>query len=234
MSFRLSVGTLVVGMLGLLAFAGVVTAGELDLSGNWIMTMEGDSPSGEENVEVTFEQDGNGLVATMKGKRGEVQCEGWLDGGKIRFYYSRATDSGEHVAKYVGHVHGDLMGGEVEMGEHGKTKWRATRSGDKGIDLSGDWTMTMEGDSPTGVKEVALSFSQSGSSLIATLGTDKGEVECEGHIAGNSLRFYYVRPAGGDEFVAKYSGHVGGDVMGGEVDLGEHGKTSWKATRNKG
>lgn len=229
----LSVVVSILGVLCLIAVSNVAVAGEVDLSGTWVMTVEGDSPSGEESIELTFEQDENGMVATMKGEKGEVQCVGWADGGKVRFYYTRATDDGEFVAKYTGHVDGDLMGGEVEMGDHGMTKWRATRSADKGIDLSGDWTMTMEGESPTGVKDVALSFSQDGSSLIATMETDNGQVECEGHIEGNSLRFYYVRPTGGEDFVAMYGGHVGGDVMGGEVSMGEHGKTSWKATRNK-
>jgi hypothetical protein len=59
-----------------------------------------------------------------------------------------------------------------------------------------------------------------------------GDVDCEGFIKGNALRFYYIRPTAEGEFVAKYTGHVGDDVMGGEVDLGERGKVPWKATRN--
>jgi hypothetical protein len=38
--------------------------------------------------------------------------------------------------------------------------------------------------------------------------------------------------AGEGDFVAKYTGHVAGNLMGGEVDMGEHGKTTWKATKN--
>lgn len=216
----------------LLLTGSVLAAGEMDLSGTWTMTMEGESPTGSESVAMTFSGTGQNLVATMKGEHGNVECPGYIDGNQVRFYYTRPTSEGEFTAKYTGHIAGDLMGGEVDMGEMGKSTWRATRSADKGIDLSGTWTMKMEGESPSGAENVALVFHQEGSSLMVTMSSDAGEVESEGWIDGNSLRFYYVRPTDKGEFIAKYSGHIGGDVMGGEVDMGDRGKTQWKATRN--
>jgi len=211
--------------------ASPVTASQPDLSGEWTLTMEGDSPSGEEAVQISFTQDGNRLVATMAGEVGEVECEGWADGNAVRFYYVRSTDEGEFVARYTGHVAGDLMGGEVDLGEQGVTNWRATRGAAESVDLSGKWTMTMEGGSPSGMESVPISFHQEGHTLIATMSGEKQDVECEGFVDGNMIRFYYVRPSIEGDFIAIYSGHVGGDVMGGEVDLGEHGKTTWRATR---
>jgi hypothetical protein len=193
-----------------------------------MLMLEVESPSGAKVVPLSFTTKGYNLVATMAGEESDIECQGWIDGNSLRFYYSRTTDEGEFVAKYTGHVAGDLMGGEVDMGEMGKTKWKATRGTFKGIDLSGTWTMKMEGDSPSGQENVEITFSQDGPTLIASMKGDSGQVDCEGFIAGNALRFYYTR----GDFVAKYTGHVGGDVMGGEVDLGEQGKTAWKATRN--
>jgi hypothetical protein len=216
----------------LLVTTSGLAAKEMDLSGTWTMTMEGDSPTGAESVAMTFSGSGQNLVATMKGERGSTECPGYIDGNQIRFYYTRPTAEGEFTAKYVGHIAGDLMGGEVDMGEQGTTTWRATRSAAKGIDLAGSWTMTMEGDSPTGAEDVDLTFRQEASSLIVTMSSAAGEVECEGWIDGNALRFYYVRPTAEGEFIAKYTGHIGGDIMGGEVDMGERGKTQWKATRS--
>ena len=220
-----------IGIVVLLS-ASAVAAGEIDLSGSWTMTMEGESPTGEESVGLAFANDGHELVATMKGATGEVPCRGWIDENRIRFYYVRPTEEGEYVAKFTGHVAGDLMGGEVDLGERGMSKWRATRGADKGMDLSGTWTMTMEGDSPSGEEAVDLKFTQEGPSLKVTMMGASGDVDCEGFIKGNALRFYYIRPTAEGEFVAKYTGHVGDDVMGGEVDLGERGKVPWKATRN--
>ncbi|MEJ2084292.1 MAG: hypothetical protein P8Y44_01265 [Acidobacteriota bacterium] len=221
-----------VAVLLLLVTASSLAAAGMDLSGTWTLTMEGESPTGAESVDMIFSGAGTSLVATMKGEAGDVDCRGFADGNQIRFYYIRPTEDGEFIAKYTGHVAGDLMGGEVDMGEMGKTTWRATRSPDKGIDLSGSWNMTMEMESPTGADSVDLSFQQEGSSLVVTMTSDAGKTECEGWIDGNALRFYYIRPTSDGDFIAKYTGHVGGDVMGGEVDMGERGKTQWKATRS--
>lgn len=218
--------TLLVVAVGL-ALCGPVYAADVDLSGDWILTMEGDSPSGRDSVLVNFAVDGYRLVATMKGEESDVDCQGWLDENRVRFYYVRDGHDGEFVAKYTGHVAGDLMGGEVDLGGQGKTKWRAVRGGSKGTDLSGTWTMTMEGESPSGQGSVKMTFAQQGPSLVATMTNDMGQVECEGYIEGNALRFYYIR----GDFVAKYTGHVGGDLMGGEVDMGGESKTTWRATR---
>ena len=111
----------------LLAGALVAAAAEPDLSGVWTMTMEGDSPTAQESIEMTFEVDGESLVAIMKGEGEDVRCEGTVKGNEVRFTYSRATDDGTYEALYVGHFAGDLMGGEVDLGEHGKTSWRAIR-----------------------------------------------------------------------------------------------------------
>lgn len=221
---------------GVGACGGLAGAEEADLSREWTLSMEGESPSGQEDVPMTFTADGHELVATMKGEKSSVECQGWIDGNKIRFYYIRPTAEGEFVAKYTGHVAGDLMGGEVDMGEMGKTEWKATRGPargiDQGIDLSGGWTLSMKGESLSGQKDVPVTFIAEGNTLVATMEGEKSDVDCQGWIEGNKIRFYYVRPTADGEFVAKYTGHVGGDVMGGEVDMGEQGKTTWKATRN--
>lgn len=221
----------VITVLGLVLVGSAVMAEETDLSGAWTLTMEGQSPTGQQSADLTFHRDGHNLVATMKGEKGEVKCQGYVDGNRIRFYYVRPSEKGEFVAKYTGHVAGDLMGGEVDMGELGKTKWRATRGPGKGYDLSGEWLMTMEGESPSGQQSATLTFRQEANNLVVTMVGARGKVECEGWIDGNALRFYYIRPSATAEFVAKYTGHVGGDTMGGEVDMGEQGKTTWRATR---
>ncbi len=223
-------------VLGLALCVGPAGAEEADLSGEWTLSMEGESPSGQGDVAMTFAADGHELVATMKGEKSDVECQGWFDGDEIRFYYIRPTAEGDFVAKYTGHVAGNLMGGEVDMGENGKTTWKATRGAatgiDPGIDLSGNWTLSMKGESPSGQEQVPVTFTADGNALVATMKGEKSDVECQGWIEGNKIRFYYIRPTAGGEFLAKYTGHVAGGLMGGEVDLGEHGKTTWNATRN--
>ena len=67
------------------------------------------------------------LVATFTTGDVETVCRGYLDGDRLGFEYSRETAEGAFGGEYVGRVSGDLMSGEVDMGEGGTTTWRATR-----------------------------------------------------------------------------------------------------------
>lgn len=217
---------------GLALSSTIAVAQDTDLSGSWTMTMLGKSPTGENEVELTFERDGFNLMVTMTGKKGVVKSIGYIDGHEIRFYYIRPTKKEDFVAKFTGHVLGDLMGGEVDMGKQGITTWKATRGPEQGVDLSGIWTMQMRGDSPSGMHLVKVSFSQEDHNLIATFHGEKSDIECEGSIDGRVITFYYVRPTNGEQFVAKFTGQLAGALMGGEVDMGETGKTTWRATQD--
>jgi hypothetical protein len=108
----------------------------------------------------------------------------------------------------------------------------ATRGSAQGADLSGIWTMVVSGDALEGLAQVKVSFNQDGPNLLVTLHAEGGDVECDGFIEGRSIRFYYVRTAEDGQLVAKFTGRIAGAVMGGEVDLGELGKTTWRASRN--
>ena len=132
----------------LLATGSTVSAEEADLSGEWTMTMLGKSLTGEKEAMLAFERDGFQLKVAVTSKNGEAI--GYIDGSEIRFYYVRAGKKGDIVAKYTGHVRGDLMGGEVDMGKSGTTVWMARRGSQKKVDLSGTWTLQMQGESPSG------------------------------------------------------------------------------------
>jgi len=216
---------------GLMLSGTIAVAQEVDLSGDWTMTMLGKSPTGENEVGLSFERDGFNLMVTMTGKKGVAKAIGYIDGPEIRFYYIRPTKKGDFVAKYTGHIRGDLMGGEVDMGKQGVTTWKATRGDAPVVDLSGTWKMQMKGDSPSGMHLVDVTFSQEDHNLVATFRGESSDVECEGSIDGRVITFYYVRPTNGEQFVAKFTGQLAGAIMGGEVDMGETGKTTWRATR---
>jgi len=223
---------LVVATACLLAAAGAISAQEADLSGEWTMTMLGKSPTGEKEATLAFERDGFQLKVAMTSKRGKAEAIGYIDGSEIRFYYVRAGKKEDVVAKYTGHVRGDLMGGEVDMGKAGTTVWMARRGSEKNVDLSGIWTLQMRGESPSGLDLVKMTFRQEGHNIVAILTSELGEVECEGFIEEDEITFYYVRTTEDGEFVARFHGLLGGAVIGGDVDMGKHGKTTWMATKD--
>lgn len=223
---------LLIAAVCLLVAGPAMSADQPDLSGEWTMTMLGKSPTGENEATLSFARDGFQVTVEMTSKRGRAEALGFVDGTEIRFYYIRAGKKEDVVAKYTGHVRGDLMGGEVDMGKAGTTIWMARRGSEKKVDLSGIWTLQMRGESPSGLDLVKMTFRQEGHTIVAVLVSELGEVECEGFIENDEITFYYVRATGDGEFVARFHGLLGGAAIGGEVDMGEHGKTTWMATRD--
>lgn len=223
---------LVVATLCLIVAGPAMSAEDADLSGEWAMTLLGKSPTGEKDATLFFERDGFQIKVKMTSKRGEAEAVGYVDGTEIRFYYVRAGKKEDVVAKYTGHVRGDLMGGEVDMGKGGKTIWMARRGSKKKVDLSGTWTLQMQGESPSGLDLVKMTFRQEGHNIVAMLTSELGVVECEGFIEDDEITFYYVRATGDGEFIARFHGLLGGAVIGGEVEMGKHGKTTWIATKD--
>jgi hypothetical protein len=223
--------TLILALVMGLCVTGPSIAQEIDLSGTWTMTMLTKSPTGDKEATLSFEQDGFSLAVNMKGASGEVDCVGYIDGKEVRFFCVTPGKKGETVAKFRGHIRGDLMGGEVDLGKQ-PTTWKATKGEQPSPDLTGNWTLQMRGESPSGMDRARMSFRQEGHNLVVTLENELGSVECEGFLAGRVITFFYVRATNGDQFVAKFTGQLAGALMGGEVDMGKLGKTTWRATQN--
>ncbi len=201
-----------------------------DLSGTWTMTIDGKAPPGKNFANLTFDGD----QVTMQGKGGELHGSVALDGGEIRFEHAPPGKKAS-VAVFAGQVHGDLMGGEVDMGKRGKSAWQAIREGDAVFNLTGSWTFFQKGLPRDYTNLTKLHFHQEGPALVATFSTAADETVCRGYLDGGTLGFEYSRTtAGGETVGASYSGSVSGDMMRGEVDMRAQGKSTWQATRDDG
>jgi len=107
-------------------FALSLKADEVNVTGDWEFTV--DNPRGEMTSDVKFVQDGEKLVVTMKGPRGnEITGQGTVKGNEIEWSVTRSTPRGEMKVTYKGKVEGDTMTGEVQMGRFGSSEWRAIR-----------------------------------------------------------------------------------------------------------
>jgi hypothetical protein len=224
-------------ILRILILAGVLAAAaaaadEAGLAGTWTMTIEGKTPPGKNFSTLAFEGEGDELAVVMRGKAGELRSACELDGDKIRFEHAPPGKKSSLVV-FSGSVHGDLMGGEVDMGQRGTSKWQAIRDGEGVFDLSGTWTFFQKGLPRDYANLTKLRFSQDGSELVATFTTGDVETVCRGHLDGAAVGFAYSRQLdGGSSIEAAYRGKVGGDRIQGEVDMGEMGKSTWQATRD--
>jgi hypothetical protein len=55
--------------------------------------------------------------------------------------------------------------------------------------------------------------------------------EVEGWLTGDRVRFRSTLPVEGMRLVYSFDGTISGDTMAGNVDLGEYGSATWKASR---
>jgi len=110
--------------LALLAFS--LSAQEVDVTGDWELTME--TRRGEMTRDINFVQEGENLTVTMEGRGGgEVTGEGTIKGNNIEWTITRSTPRGEMTMTYTGKVDGDTMSGEVQMGDFGSSEWNAKK-----------------------------------------------------------------------------------------------------------
>jgi hypothetical protein len=103
-----------------LAIAAPVAAAAADnanVAGLWNLKVE--TPNGTGTPTVTFKQDGGNLTGTYKGRLGETELKGTIDGNKIKWTVTLHPQGGEMSVEYSGTVDGDTMKGTISspMGE---------------------------------------------------------------------------------------------------------------------
>ena len=112
-------------MFSLLLIPILLIAQEVNVSGDWEMTMEMRGREMTRNLHI--DQDGEIITVTMEGRMGEITGEGTIKGNKIEWSVTRSTQRGDMTMAYSGTVEGDTMSGEVQMGDFGSTKWTAKK-----------------------------------------------------------------------------------------------------------
>ncbi len=111
----------------LLAWAspGLAAAEKVNVAGEWEITLQ--TPEGTFNPTVTFQQEGEKLTGTYKGRLGESRLEGSLKDNAIKWKVSFTIEGQAVEFVYTGTVDGDTMKGTVQLGEFGSFDWTAKR-----------------------------------------------------------------------------------------------------------
>ncbi len=87
------------------------------VAGEWNLAVE--TPNGTGTPSVIFKQDGGTLTGTYKGRMGESELKGTINGNDIKWTVTVHPQGGEMAIEYSGTVDGDTMKGKVSspMGE---------------------------------------------------------------------------------------------------------------------
>ena len=115
----------VFAMFSLVLIPILLTAQEVDVSGDWEMTMQ--IRDREMIQSVHFDQDGEKITVTMESRMGESTGEGTIKGNKVEWTITRETPRGDMTITYSGTVEGDTMTGEAQMGDFGAMEWTAKK-----------------------------------------------------------------------------------------------------------
>ncbi len=103
----------------------MLTAQEVDISGDWELTSEMRGREITQNLKIV--QDGEKITVTMEGRMGEQTGEGTIKGNKVEWSITMNTQRGEFTITYTGTVEGDTMKGEAQMGDFGAREWTAKK-----------------------------------------------------------------------------------------------------------
>ncbi len=115
----------VFAMLSLVLMPILLTAQDVDVSGDWELTSEMRGREITQNLKIV--QDGEKITVTMEGRMGEQTGEGTIKGNKVEWSITMNTQRGDFTITYTGTVEGDTMKGEAQMGDFGAREWTAKK-----------------------------------------------------------------------------------------------------------
>lgn len=112
--------------LAVLAHPMDATAQDLDLTGDWVLTVE--SPNGTGTRGVTLVQDGDDLTGEISSSRAAGELAGTVDGDVVTFVALLMMDSGPFEVTYSATIENGVMTGTVDFGSYGSGTFTGVRA----------------------------------------------------------------------------------------------------------
>jgi hypothetical protein len=102
----------------LVAVPEAAAAQDVDLTGEWVFTVE--SPNGSGTRDVTLVQEESELTGTISSSRASGPITGTVEGDQVRFVAVVTMDTGDFEIIYEATIVGDrLVDGTVDFGDYG-------------------------------------------------------------------------------------------------------------------
>jgi hypothetical protein len=100
-------------------------ASAMNLSGNWILTVE--SQMGSQDMKMTVKQTGTNLAGTMESPMGSVDYTGTLTGKDVKMGFNFNAQGTDLHIDYIGTTDGTTMSGKAIFGTFGEGTFKAKR-----------------------------------------------------------------------------------------------------------
>jgi len=219
----------------LVALLAVPAAAQINLTGDWDMTIQ--SPQGTNTVKVTLTQDGETVSGRVKSQLGELPVTGALTGDDLKIAFILPIQGQSINIVMTGKVEGPTLAGKVQFGDFGEGDWTATRASAAAATppgapggASGEWDFTFK--TPNGDVQATATINQDGGKLSGTLSSPMGQAPFTGTLEGTSLRVTsnLITPRGTVPMTMK--GVIEGDaIANGKAKIKGVGKMKWTAKR---
>ena len=237
----------------LVALLAAPAAAQINLTGDWDMTIE--SPQGTSPAKVTLTQDGEKLSGLFKSPLGELPVTGALTGVDLTIAFSIPIQGQSIEIVMTGKVEGSTLAGKVQFGGFGEGDWTAKRAeaaespttpttptttpsaaaampaGAPG-GASGEWDLTFK--TPNGDVPATATINQDGGKLSGTLSSQMGEAPFTGTLEGTSLRVTsnVITPRG--TLPITMTGAIAGNAIAkGKAKIKGMGTMKWTARKRQ-
>jgi len=223
----------------LLGAAALGNAQSADVSGDWEITIT--SPQGSRTMKVTLKQTGDLVKGAVQTQGGELVLDGTVKGGELKLAFTVPFQGNPLLITLTAPADGTALKGAADFGGFAQGDWSARRASASAAaapsaaataatgDFSGDWDVTM--NSPTGTFNFQANVKQSGEKVSGFVKSAQGQVQIEGAVAGNQLKFSYTVPFQGNPLLITMSGKREGDGLKGDADFGGFAQGDWSAKR---
>jgi hypothetical protein len=236
----------------LVALAAAPAAAQVNITGDWDMTIE--SPQGANTVKVTLTQDGEKVTGLFKSQMGELPFTGTITGVDLKFGFSLPIQGQSLDITMTGKVDGQTLAGKVQFGGFGEGDWTAKRataetaaaatttapgttttapSAPAAASVGGEkWDVTFK--TPQGDLPAVVTVRADGGKLEGTISSQMGEAPFKGTIDGKAMKvtFDFATPNG--TVPITMTGDIEGDtISNGKAEIPGMGAMEWTAKKKQ-
>lgn len=220
-----------------------------DVLGSWDVNWT--TEQGPISGYLKLKKDGEKLVGTIGSQMGEMPVEAEIKGKDVSVWFNFQGQGGAVPIEMLGKVDGDKITGTFNAGGQPGGQWVATRSKDTNtrdvakepsapatpaagkIDLTGDWTLSVE--LPNMTATPGLTLKQDGEKLTGDyVSAQYGKFPLKGTIKGSEVNFTFTMSVEGTGMEVTYTGTVDKDGnMAGSVNYGDAMSGRFTAAKKK-